>query len=1134
MDPAAAPGSLNAASPDRNATVHASAGTGKTWLLVTRIIRLLLAGASPDNILAVTFTRKAATEMQERLGERLGELMRADDDALDALLADCGIQPDQTVRQQARGLYERNLFNTYPLRTTTFHAFCQEILQRFPLEAGIPPGFEIIESTALLEQEAWDALFAEATLAPQGALAEALELLVERCNGLPNTRKALMSFLFHRSDWWAFTRGSTPAKTHAAARLSALFGISPADDPLAEFPDPGLRARLDEFATLLAGDGTATSLKHHAVLTDALATGSLPAETFEKIKTVLLTADGKPLARKGNKAQRKRMGEEQEQRYLALHALLANEMLGLQDKLAKLNTLQASMAWYTASVRLLAHYQRIKQEQRLLDFADIEWQACELLNRGEHASWVQYKLDNGIDHLLVDEFQDTNPTQWRLLLPLLEELAAGDGNRARSVFLVGDEKQSIYRFRRANPALLGTASDWLSRHLQAERYPLDKSRRSARAIIDCINAVFGDGILNERISHYHRHATYHEDLYGHVEVLPLAAEAPAAPAAPAGTALRNPLQQPRQLEEDQRHYLEGCAIAERIRALVDGGTPVGPVGAARRMVYGDIMILLRTRTHAGAYERALRDAGIPYLGANRGTLLMNVEIRDLEALLNILISPYDNLALAQVLRSPLFAVSNEELMRVAAAGSGTWYERLAAFSESESLGLATARRMLADWRELAGQIPVHDLLDRIYHEGELVNRYVAAYPAALVPRVRTNLTRFIELALELDSGRYPSLPRFLNQLERLRRFEQDPPDEGVPDDADSNRVSLMTIHGAKGLESPVVFLADTASPPAAGKAYEALIDWPAADDRPASFLLNAKKADQDSITRELLARLARDDLREEANLLYVAMTRARQFLFISGSRSRKKSEPGWYDIICDRLASWRDPDGAARLVHRTATLPAELAGPPAPAIPLTPLEPGLRQVIRVEPAFVQIAPSRTVAITSGKNGDADGLERGIAIHCMLDWLSHHGATAAEQLPATLAGRLGRAPEDPDLMAWRDEAMAVWSSPGLAGVFDRSRFEQAWNEVPVQYRENGRMVYGIIDRLVISGDAVQVIDYKTHGMATSATAAQLAAPYAEQIRLYARGAALLWPGRRIRAFLLFTACQALFEMDLPTS
>ena len=199
---------LQAADPDRNATVHASAGTGKTWLLVTRIVRLLLAGAQPNSILAVTFTRKAAAEMQQRVTERLRELMSAGPEELDSKLKECGIMPDTTTRRHARQLYENTLFSPYPLRATTFHAFCQELLQRFPLEAGVSPGFLLSEATGLLEQQARDALFTQSTGKPD-AVNRALDRLIEGCDGLSNTQAALRSFLAHRSDWWAYVQGQT-------------------------------------------------------------------------------------------------------------------------------------------------------------------------------------------------------------------------------------------------------------------------------------------------------------------------------------------------------------------------------------------------------------------------------------------------------------------------------------------------------------------------------------------------------------------------------------------------------------------------------------------------------------------------------------------------------------------------------------------------------------------------------------------------------------------------------------------------------------------------------------------------------------------------------------------------------------
>ena len=1123
------PDALRAASPDCNATVHASAGTGKTWLLVTRIIRLLLEDVAADSILAVTFTRKAAAEMQQRLSERLQELMSADDTRLGELLRQCGIEADAGMRQQARRLYEQNLFSAYPLRATTFHSFCQELLHRFPLEAGIPPGFEISETTARLEQAAWEALFAEATLRPDSPVAQALEQLMERCNGLANTRHALLSFLSHRSDWWAYTLEQTDAIRYAEQQLQHLLGVSPTDDPLAGFPDSGERTRLLEFAQLLEQNATRTDRDFLQTLTDTLASELPPEEAFARIRAVFLTKADEPRARKATAALGKRLGEAGAARYLELHEQFVTGLLERLDRVARRSTLQVCSAWYHAGARLMEHYQRIKQEQRLLDFADLEWQACQLLNRSEHAHWVQYKLDRRIDHLLVDEFQDTNPTQWRLLLPLLEELAASDAGRRRSVFLVGDEKQSIYRFRRANPALLGTASAWLKDNLHAEKYPLDKSRRSAQAIIECVNRVFGGGLLQERISHYQVHETFHENLYGRVEVLPLRPVQPPAEPPDNGLRLRNPLQQPRVVAEDLRHYREGQAIAERIRSLIDRGTIIWAANEARRISCGDIMILVRQRTHASAYEQALRDASIPYLGADRGTLLENIEIRDLEALLNVLVSPYDNLALAQVLRCPLFGVADDDLMRLAARPKGTWYERLAATGREESPGLASAYGMLSGWRDLAGQIPVHDLLDRIYFEAELLTRYESAFPPALQPRVRANLTRFIELALELDSGRYPSLPRFLDQLQRLRRQEQDQPDAGAPEEADSSRVRLMTIHAAKGLESPVVFLADTAVTHRKPGAYEVLIDWPTNADRPAHFLLSGNRAGQDRIIAGLLERQEQDEMREDANLLYVALTRARQFLFISGSATAGNPDFSWYAMIHAALAAGGSAGAGEDPVIETGVPPAAASEQPAKPGDVTP-DPRLRERIPIEPASLQIAPSRTATMPAGNGGGPDGRERGIAIHLMLERLSRERVPSRGQLLAGIAGLLHRDAAEPELQIWWEEALAVYGNPHLANIFDPSGFRKAWNEVPIQYLVDEKLIYGIIDRLVLGRNAVQVIDYKTHLATTPATISRLAGHYQEQIQHYARGAALLWPGYRVESFLLFTACNQLVKVE----
>jgi ATP-dependent helicase/nuclease subunit A len=1118
---------LQATDPAANASVHASAGTGKTWLLTTRIIRLLLAGVRPDGILAVTFTRKAAAEMQLRVTERLRQLMGASPGDLDTLLAQCGIERTATTRARARQLYEELLFHPYPLRTTTFHAFCQELLQRFPLEAGVTPGFVIGESTALLEQTARDALVAETAQAPDGMLARALDELVERCGGLANADTALKSFLAHRSDWWAWIQDQPDAYRYACARLTDLLGADATSDPLPAFPATALREHLLEFADLLSRHATKSNIDHASALADALAPGVRPGACLEAVTPVFLTGKGEPRVRKPSKAQCKSLGRAGEDRLLALHRDISAELLHFRDRRARHNTLRTGLAWYTAGMQLLAHYQRIKQEQRVLDFSDLEWRACELLNRSEHASWVQYKLDARIEHLLVDEFQDTNPTQWRLLLPLLQELAAGSDERNRSVFLVGDIKQSIYGFRRAKPALMNEASRWLQDNLGARSYPLDASRRSASAIMDSVNAVFGRSPLHDLLSGFNPHDTHLADMHGRVEILPLLPSDTPGHIADNGRELRNPLKSPRIVRENQGYYNEGRMIAAKIRELVDSRTLVTIDGCSRPAHYGDIMLLLRQRTHAAAYETALRDCGIPYLSAGKSLLLDTLEVRDLEALLNLLISPYDNLALAQVLRSPLFSLDSEALLPLASLPEGTWYERLATLAARGESAYATVHRMLEHWRSLAGQVPVHDLLDRIYHEADVMQRYLAAYPATLQPRVRAGLTRFIELALELDHGRYPSLARFLEQLTRLRQSDRDQPEEGTPDDAGSQRVRLMTIHGSKGLESPVVFIADAGATPSDRGAWSALVDWPPAADRPAHFLLAASQTARDTVTQRLIGAQAKEAHREDANLLYVAMTRARQFLFISGTQSSRSSDTGWYGMVRAAAQDW-ETSAAGNPVIETGAPPQPSARQERVVADIE-IDPRLGKPVTLSSTCQQIAPSHSAQAGSWEDGDADGRERGKSIHLMLEYLACHPASDSEALYRSVAGALQREPGEAELQDWWQEALRTYRSRTFAELFDPRQHEQAFSEVPVQYLDGNRLVYGIIDRLVVQPDYVLVVDYKSHRSATPATIPALVEHYRGQMRLYAEAAARLWPGREIRPRLLFTACGTLVDI-----
>ncbi|HEY5604796.1 MAG TPA: UvrD-helicase domain-containing protein, partial [Gammaproteobacteria bacterium] len=692
--------SLAAIDPQLSATVSASAGTGKTWLLVSRILRLLIEGEKPETILAITFTRKAAAEMQTRLNERLLQLARCDDAELEQQLKTIAAPINNTSLLNAKTLYERLLFEALPPRITTFHAFCQDILKRFPFEANVPPGFELLEQTAELETEAWDLLVREATREPDGSAGRALEILFDYCGGLSNTESALHSFLRHRSDWWAFTIGQSDRVGFAVARLKAQLGVADEADPAGSFFTPDIQAQLAEFAALLAMHPTADNRGHHnALATVAQLIGAAnPVHALDLLSGVFFTQSGAARARSSKQTQIKSMGEAGDARFVELHEWFCKRIAQLREQRARLNTLTLSRAWYDAGHRLLTHYQQIKTERRLLDFSDLEWNAYQLLNNESNALWVQYKLDARINHILIDEFQDTNPTQWQLLLPLLEELASSRADRQRSVFLVGDSKQSIYRFRRAQPKLFDIAQHWLSDHLDAQAATLDTSRRSAPAIIDFVNIVFNHEPLRRHIVHFDFHRTVHSRLWGEVEVFPLfkndpgnsATDIESNPDVAAGS-LRNPLTAARMIDEDKRRNGEAQSIAAKIFTLINSRTVIADGSQLRALRYDDIIILLKYRTHAAFYETALMKAGIPYSGIEKGTLLETLEIRDIAALLETLITPFNNLALAQTLKSPIFDLTDADLMSLASIKDNHWLTRLALLADQHPGNKPVAR-----------------------------------------------------------------------------------------------------------------------------------------------------------------------------------------------------------------------------------------------------------------------------------------------------------------------------------------------------------------------------------------------------------------------------------------------------------
>lgn len=1130
--PPTSPDKLNnaePAAPHINAAVSASAGTGKTYLLVTRIIRLLLEGVKPENILALTFTRKAAGEMRQRLHSRLQHFALLDDLPLDRALLSIDVEPSHEKRGLARNLYEQILFAERSLRISTFHAFCQDLLRRFPLEAGVPAGYELLEKTGTLETLAWDTLFLEVTRNPDTKLATSLETLFDICNGLDGTRSALLrAFLGHRSDWWAFTENHENPVTFACDYIRNF--LEPANDSYGEIFSQSRLADLAEFRDLLVKHPTPTNLKHAADVERSLNPALDTTDRFNSVKQAFLTTQLEVRKRSYSQTLEKKLGGKGIDRLLQLHEQLSDAILETHDACLCNAAYALNTAWYSAGQALLNHYQCIKQEQRLLDFADLEWKSYRLLRDPEHSLWVQYKLDQKIDHMLIDEFQDTNPTQWQLILPLLQEIASGNRERPRSVFLVGDAKQSIYGFRRANPQLQLTASDWLQNELNGRIFPLSKSWRSSPVIIDCLNAIFSNTPLGNQLQNYEAHDTHCNGTWGRVELLPLI-EPEKREDNPVENRLRDPLTEPRQQTDISAHYQEGLQIARRIHELMAENLRVERNDEQNTLNYQDIYILLRSRTHAVEYEQALQDSGIPFIGIEKGGLLDSLEIQDLEALLNVLITPFNNLGLAQVLRSPLFCASDQDLIQLAGcAEPASWYERLA---KQESTALRRAYRLLSGWRELVGRLPVHDLLDRIYYEGDVLHRYRQATPSALQARVNANFNLLLEMALEIDSGRYPSLMRFLDGLKQLRGNTSDQPD--TPPTAEENaKVRLMTIHAAKGLEAPVVFLADTAATRQPQDSYQALVDWPAEAPKPVHMLLLGNKTSVPHRVRQLCEQQQTLRDREQANLLYVALSRAKQILIVSGAASHRQSgAKSWYQEISEALSPLLTENIMGRRCMQTRPFP----GPSSLAIPeVRPPEgpgfqiPNVPLPSRPGTGGDPVTPSTTA--TRGRSFDfkedskPEARQRGVIIHKLLELMSPPAPRLNPNLDSFLA--YGITPDQ--LTKWRQEAIDVLQTKELKFLFDPECYLAAYNEIPVAYFTNdNQLIYGVIDRVVRLKNAVWVIDYKTQTGVHESNLPDFVRHYESQLKYYAEGVKQLWPDLTVNAALLLTSSARLIPL-----
>lgn len=1152
-----------ACDPACSVVVEACAGSGKTWLLVARLVRLLLAGAAPHEILAITFTRKAAEEMRERLLEVLSQLASGPDDAVLAQLEMRGLAPDaaRAALPRARLLHAQVLASPGRMAIDTFHGWFGTLLRGAPLSSGIVPGASLREDALRMKREAW-APFWRALAHPQHAeLREAYEQLVDTMGDFQ--ARSLLDRMFHaRNEWWAFRDAGDPAQ-----RLARDLGDDATVDVLVEaLADDDWLEECAQLALTLGRAGK-TEQTHASRLMDGLrairawrdagaAPGDPATQAFGQLRAAFFTDAGKRRAMKATAALVKICGGEGGAEDLI--ARMADHCARLDDIAARrceAAVLAINLALYRLGDALLERYQRYKGEQRAMDFADLEWLAARLMADEETATYLQVRLDARYRHLLLDEFQDTNPLQWRILQGWLAGYQ-GLGDKP-TVFLVGDPKQSIYRFRRADARLFDAARDMLQAEFRATVLRTNRTRRNRPEVLDWVNAVFDHARADGRYPLYETQTTALKDPGGPVWLLPLveAEDAGGAGAAdeaagtdddqPAGDGHRDTLTQPRGQQGDSLRFEEGRRVAAWLHYLREQ-VPVREGDASRPATWRDMHLLVRRKTYLPDYERALREAGIPCLSPRRGGLLTTLEALDISALLAFLMTPESDLDLAHVLKSPIVGATDDDLILLASTeGEGGWWSRIAnGLPEHASDALRTGIARLRAWLALAPHKPVHDLIDHIYHQGEVRRRYAEAAPSAIREQVLANLDAFLKLSLDLDGGRYPSLPKFIDELQEIRRGDEDEsPDEGgmgegledteaEPDDAGDSQldaVHILTVHAAKGLEAPFVVLLDANHSDPAADRGGILVDWPPASPAPRHFSAYGKRSERGLARAPMFEAEAALAERENWNLLYVAMTRAQQGLLVSGVKGRASKSAKDEANGAEIAGSWYVRLAGAGIGDEVTAYPeagivtADALRPASERVRYTDFRLrycGAAEEGGEEGAKGQAGVSADAAFEDEAETtvfDADAAAHGELVHALLERLTRYpdayagvpdAATVMRWFPVAGAG----GPEARD--RWRRQAeaavadlRAMLAAPALRPLLFAHDAVSARNEVEL-YDGRGRLLR--IDRLVEFDDRVVIVDYKQRLLP------QEHAAYGAQLARYVEAVRPIFPGKRIEA------------------
>ena len=1103
---------VQAAHPNMSTWLSANAGSGKTKVLTDRVARLLLSGISPEHILCLTYTKAAASEMQNRLFKRLGKWAMLGDKALGQELIKLGLDqtPDSTTLRRARTLFARAIEAPGGLKIQTIHSFCATILRRFPLEAGVSPQFKEMEERAavLLCNEVLETM-AQSADTP---LVDALSLYA----GEHSLEKLVQSVVKYRHKLQlAAPRGE----------IWARFGLAPGLCEETVLSEVLSKEHLDLIARIIPhlDRGGKTDVKMAAQLR-RITHASLSALAILEGVFLFGGSAKNPFGAKIGKFPSKdlRLGVMAEDMPELEELMLQVE--GLRETRLSLQAAQKTAVLHEFSAAFLPRYERQKQLRGWLDFDDLILRARNLLSDPKVADWVLYRLDGGIDHILVDEAQDTSPVQWDVIQSLAQEFTSGQGARAdvaRTIFVVGDKKQSIYSFQGADPAEFDRMKDEFSERLKQSETPLldttlEYSFRSSSAILSVVDQTFQEHI-SSGFAADQKHRAFKTDLPGRVDLWPVIE--------PVERQKDTEWQRPVDLLGQDNHLVQlANEVARSIDQMISDRTllPQGPDEKgnypARPVAPGDFLILVQRRSDLfHEIIRACKARNLPIAGADRLKVGAELAVRDLAALLSFLATPEDDLSLAIALKSPLFNWDEQRLFSLAhGRGKQFLWQKMRSSADAYKTELAVLRDLL----QQADFLRPFDLLNRILsrHDGR------SKILSRLGPEAEDGLNALLSQALSYEQNDVPSLTGFLvwmetDTLEIKRQM-----------DAAGNQIRVMTVHGAKGLESPIVILPDCAHRQM--RLQDELMDG---SD---GVIWKTKSDEMPDVVRRAAAEKRLSEMYERDRLLYVAMTRAEKWLMVAAAGDIAGEPTAWYS----KVQSAMQHAGAVehsfglgkglRVEHGIWPRSAEIGSSKKGAISISLPDWVNSPPPKIHEQEVPLSPSElggAKALSHEDNSDeAAAKKRGIQIHKLLEILPDVDQRRWSQQGPSILAAAGVAAEPVEFSALMREAAGVIQNPDLGFLFS----PDALSEVGISGQlspKHAKQMNGVIDRLLVRDEDVWVVDFKSNANVPKAPS-DVPLGLLRQLGAYATAVARLYPNHIIKPAILWTKTAQLMPIS----